>query len=95
MKHTFLRLFSPDVLKAKLGFFGTKLIYNAAFLLLSRFYYGTIDNWCPLSFYESLKEKVPNMNAVVCEKKMEHAFVLSSSNEMGEIVAEWCSEDFL
>ena len=58
-----------------------------------RLYYGTTDAWCPLEFYERLKAKVPELNAVVDKWGFEHAFVLNSSKEMGVIVAEWFKQD--
>ena len=58
-----------------------------------RFYYGTTDGWCPLSFYERLKKSVPELDAVVDQRGFEHAFVLNSSDEMGEIVGEWWRKD--
>lgn len=59
-----------------------------------RFYYGTTDSWCPLEFYHQLKSSVPTLNAVICEKNYEHAFVLYSSVEIGEIIAQWMRKDY-
>ncbi len=58
-----------------------------------RFYYGTSDGWCPLSFYERLKASVPELDAVVCSRGFEHAFVLKSSKDKGNIIAEWMRND--
>ena len=59
-----------------------------------RFYFGTIDNWCPLRYYEEMKSQLgDDLDAVVCQKKIEHAFVLSSSQEMANIIVEWIKRD--
>lgn len=56
---------------------------------LLKFYYGTTDGWVPVKYYKELKEKVPELDAELDGKKIDHAFVLRSSTEMGNIVAEW------
>lgn len=60
---------------------------------LLKFYYGASDGWVPVKYYKELKEKVPGLEAEVDTKKIEHAFVLRSSNEMGNIVAEWIRDN--
>ena len=57
-----------------------------------RFYYGTIDDWVPVQFYEEMKKNVPNVNAELCQLRIPHAFVLSSSEKVAGIVATWMSE---
>lgn len=59
-----------------------------------RFYYGTTDSWCPLEFYERLKRSLPELDAVVCDKNYDHAFVLNYSDGMGEIIAQWMRRDY-
>ena len=54
-----------------------------------RFYYGTIDDWVPLSYYENLLKNVPDVHAEKCQKKIPHAFVLSDSEPVADIVASW------
>ena len=55
-------------------------------------YYGTIDKWVPVQFYESLKENVPGVQAELCQNKIPHAFVLSSSEIVAEIVSKWINK---
>ena len=56
---------------------------------LLKFYYGTTDGWVPVSYYHEIKQKVPGIDAELDDKKIDHAFVLRSSNEMGRVVAKW------
>lgn len=54
-------------------------------------YYGANDGWCPLSYHQDLIAKVKEVNAQVCQEGHAHAFVLKSSEPMGEKVAHWIS----
>lgn len=56
---------------------------------LLQLYYGATDGWVPVKYYKEIQEKVPGIQAELDTKKIEHAFVLRSSTEMGNIVAEW------
>lgn len=56
---------------------------------LLKFYYGSSDGWVPVKYYHEIKERVPGIDAELDTKKIEHSFVLRSSIEMGEMVAEW------
>jgi len=51
------------------------------------FYYGANDHWVPLKYHENLIKNVPNVNAEICSNNIPHAFVLSASHTMAEIVA--------
>jgi len=53
------------------------------------FYYGATDHWTPVTYYEDMKEKFPDGEIYVCERKFKHAFVLESSEEVAEMVAPW------
>nr|XP_028578171.1 lipid droplet-associated hydrolase [Podarcis muralis] len=57
------------------------------------FYYGTIDCWCPLQYYEEMKRDFPDGDIRLCEKGLKHAFVIGSSEEMAEMVADWVRDD--
>ena len=59
-----------------------------------RLYYGATDGWCPLSFCRRLRHALPELDCVVDERGTEHAFVLGSSEEMGEVVAEFVRRDY-
>ena len=58
-----------------------------------RFYNGTTDRWCPLSYADHLKEKVPDLYVEKCQKNIAHAFVLRSASDMAAIVAGWYEKD--
>lgn len=54
-----------------------------------KFYYGTIDGWVPVRYYDELKKRVPGVDAELCTRGINHAFVLRSGPEMGYMVADW------
>ncbi|XP_058821464.1 lipid droplet-associated hydrolase isoform X2 [Topomyia yanbarensis] len=54
-----------------------------------KFYYGATDGWTPLKYYQELKQKIPEVDAELCTRKFEHAFVLRSADTMGFMVGEW------
>ena len=58
------------------------------------FYYGTVDQWCPVSNYKNMKTKHCNIDIQLCERKIEHAYVLTSSEEMAEIIHDYLSKKF-
>ena len=59
-------------------------------------YFGATDRWCPLSYREEMKARVPEVETVVCDRGIEHAFVLGSSEVIAsEVVAKWFREDGL
>lgn len=60
-----------------------------------KFYFGASDRWCPLQYREEMRAKLPEVESEVCEKGVEHAFVLGSSEVMAEAVAQWFKEDGL
>ncbi|XP_006880705.1 PREDICTED: UPF0554 protein C2orf43 homolog isoform X3 [Elephantulus edwardii] len=57
------------------------------------FYYGSIDSWCPLQYYEDIKRDFPEGDIRLCEKKIPHAFILSHSEEVAEMTAAWLKDD--
>ncbi|XP_007937449.1 lipid droplet-associated hydrolase [Orycteropus afer afer] len=57
------------------------------------FYYGTLDHWCPKEYYDDIKKDFPEGDIRLCEKKIPHAFILSHSQEMAEMVADWLKND--
>jgi len=56
------------------------------------FYYGATDHWTPVTYYEDMKEKFPDGEIYLCERRLKHAFVLESSEEVAEMVAPWIQE---
>ena len=56
------------------------------------FYYGSSDQWVPTDYYQRLLSKVPKAKAELCKREIPHAFVLSDSDLMAEIVASRCIE---
>lgn len=57
-----------------------------------KFYYGGNDDWAPVRYFSKLKEEIPEVDAEVCDKKIDHSFVLKSSRDMGNLVANWVKE---
>ncbi|XP_043844883.1 lipid droplet-associated hydrolase isoform X2 [Dromiciops gliroides] len=57
------------------------------------FYYGSSDAWCPVQYYEDLKKDFPGGDIKLCEKGIEHAFIMSSNQEMAAMVAGWLEDD--
>lgn len=55
------------------------------------FYFGTTDHWCPLSFVDEMKEKIPGLNHKVCENGYEHAFVLENNKGMAQFICDQLS----
>ena len=61
-----------------------------------KFYFGASDRWCPLRYHDEMKEKVPELETVICDRGIEHAFVLGSSEVVAaDVVAEWFKADGL
>lgn len=54
-----------------------------------RLYYGENDGWVPPECVHQLCGKIPNVDAVVDSKNINHAFVLNDSEVMGSMVGEW------
>ncbi|XP_027955268.1 lipid droplet-associated hydrolase isoform X2 [Eumetopias jubatus] len=64
-----------------------------AYLPKLTFYYGTIDAWCPMEYYEDIKKDFPEGDFRLCEKKIPHAFILHFPQEMADMVADWLKDD--
>lgn len=67
-------------------------VYNLDWSILKNnvdrlfFYFGLNDNWCPLHFVDSMKEKIPNLKHAICTEGIEHAFVVKDSRSMASIL---------
>ena len=59
---------------------------------LLKFYYGARDGWVPTKYCHQLIERVPGIRAEIDIYNIAHAFVLSSSAEMGKLVSGWIME---
>ncbi|XP_071853859.1 lipid droplet-associated hydrolase-like isoform X2 [Apostichopus japonicus] len=57
------------------------------------FYYGQTDKWCPVEFYEEMKNRFPDGRIVMDDRGMSHAFCLRASREMAELIWEWTRKD--
>lgn len=57
-----------------------------------KLYYGTVDDWVPTEYHQEIKERIPEVEAELCKKGYEHAFVLKSGVEVGKMVFEWMSK---
>lgn len=56
------------------------------------FYYGSIDNWTPISYYEDMKTSHPTVQAELCKRGFYHSFVLKNDKEMGYVVGDLINE---
>lgn len=54
-----------------------------------KLYYGATDNWAPVSQYKKISREYPDVNTELCVRNFDHAFVLRSSEEVGNMVASW------
>uniref|UniRef100_A0A7M5VE20 Lipid droplet-associated hydrolase n=2 Tax=Clytia hemisphaerica TaxID=252671 RepID=A0A7M5VE20_9CNID len=59
------------------------------------FYYGASDLWTPLSFYEEMKTRFPDIDIRLDGKGIDHAFVLSHSTLVAPIVGEILQEKIM
>lgn len=57
-----------------------------------KFYYGATDGWTPIKYYEKLKKDVPDVEAELCVRNFNHAFVLGMSVPVGQMVSNWILE---
>lgn len=58
-----------------------------------KLYYGRKDGWVRKRFYHGLVEKFPDIDAELCTRNYEHAFVLKSGDECGIMVSDWIKEN--
>lgn len=58
------------------------------------FFYSTLDGWVPVTYYERLVEKFPNVKAQLTDK-FTHSFVMQTSCEMGALLGEWIQQNAL
>ena len=59
------------------------------------FYYGASDLWTPLSFYEEMKTRFPDIDIRLDGKGIDHAFVLNHSTLVAPIVGEILQEKMM
>lgn len=64
-----------------------KLIKEHADIL--HIYYGTVDSWVPVHRYENMRRLVPEVDARLCDHRMEHGFVLEHSQLMADVLRDW------
>ncbi|KAL5016404.1 hypothetical protein ScPMuIL_005993 [Solemya velum] len=69
----------------------TKLVSD--YMSKLSFYYGLEDSWCPRDYYHGMKEQFPHADIQLCEKGLEHAFVLEGNDDMAGIVWSWLQKD--
>jgi pimeloyl-ACP methyl ester carboxylesterase len=67
-----------------------KVLTDASDLLF--LYYGTTDGWVPLKYWKDMVQNHPEVKCVVCEKRIDHAFVLHYSDEMADILSDLIQE---
>lgn len=92
-----LRLASPTALRncASLANNEMQVVHEADYDLLSshigkiHFYYGMEDHWCPVEFYQQMKDRFPDAEIHLCKNRIPHAFVMDSSAEMATLLWNW------
>lgn len=57
-----------------------------------KLYYAVKDAWVGSNFHSDIVARIPELNAVMCDKGFEHAFVFNSSIEVGQMVSKWIKE---
>lgn len=97
-----LQMLNPKVLERifNLGKEEMKYVREADHETISKYadklwlYYGTNDNWAPKKYYRNIISKHSNLNAHLCQRGFQHAFVLRDDDvEIGHIVGDLINED--
>lgn len=57
------------------------------------FYYGATDHWCPVQFYQDMKQDFPHADLRLCERGFRHAFVLDAGSQVAHMVVQWLPQD--
>lgn len=57
-----------------------------------KLYYGQKDRWVRKRYYYDIVEKFPEIDAEMCNRNFEHAFVIKNGPEVGEMVGGWIKE---
>ncbi|KAE8743664.1 hypothetical protein FOCC_FOCC010706 [Frankliniella occidentalis] len=97
VKHAVIQLINPKILRSvfSLALDEMQVIKELDVELINKrkgklvLYYGDHDRWAPVSHYEKLIKAVPGVQAQVCQKSLDHAFMLCKpSYLMAEVVEE-------
>lgn len=54
-----------------------------------KFYYGIKDGWVPVDYFKKVIERFPGIDAELCQKSIDHGFVVSHGPTMGRMVSDW------
>lgn len=54
-----------------------------------KLYYGESDGWAPKNYYYDIQKDIPDIDAELCRKNYEHAFVAKNSIEVADMVGDW------
>jgi hypothetical protein len=57
-----------------------------------KIYYAAKDDWVRSESYSEIIEKVPGIDAEVCTRGFEHAFVLKTGPESAKLMSEWINQ---
>ena len=57
------------------------------------FYYGSKDGWVPVSYYQNMRARFPDVDMQLCKRGIYHSFVLKNSNDMGQLLGNVISEN--
>ncbi|KAK5640810.1 hypothetical protein RI129_009357 [Pyrocoelia pectoralis] len=54
-----------------------------------KLYYGANDRWSPQKYCKQLKRDIPDIDAEICTRNFEHAFVLRHPEQVAVMVSSW------
>lgn len=95
-----LTLIRPDVL-SKIMFMADdemKYVLEADYNTIEEnknrltFFYSFTDGWTPVTYYERLISRIPNVNAQITDK-FDHAFTLKTSHNMAALLSQWIQQN--
>ncbi|KAJ3082027.1 hypothetical protein HDU99_003855, partial [Rhizoclosmatium hyalinum] len=52
-------------------------------------YYGPKDKWADESHFKDMKNRFPDIQAILCTDNVQHDFVIHSSEQMARKVVQW------
>ena len=97
-----LKLVSSESIKhiANMGYDEFQMVKTADYEIIDKhidkfiIYYGAIDHWCPVSYYEDMKRRYPQAEIWLCKDKIQHAFCLDAGSSMAVHVCSWLNAHF-
>jgi hypothetical protein len=47
------------------------------------------DGWVPVKYFAQLTERFPGINAELCQRSIDHSFVIKSGPTMARMISDW------